>query len=155
MSNLNICSFICKKADDQKQTIENIINEIEYSKHEKANFHIVTAISGIGIEKDFYLDYFMSSVEDENDEENRGKYLYLFSLHLHNKKSEFQRLTQYKNSMFAMSYNEVSTEFPHRGFYELEIYKAENEFTGEAKERYRNYHEKKINPVSVYNICVK
>lgn len=157
MNNLNVCSFICKDANRKSQIIENIVNEIELPVNEKVHLYVITFLNGIEFDDTLiYLDYFINYIPDSDDD---IKYMYLFS-------TEFSKLeeeddsasngkSKYENYMFEISYEEIDISFPNKGTYELEVFKLEERPKGLARERYRDYREKKKKPNSVYNFVVK
>lgn len=156
MSNLNICSFICKDADPQKQIIENIINEIELPTKEKVHLHVMTFLNGIGTnDKHIYLDYYISHISNIDD---RRKYLCLFALDFYPDNEEVvksNRESQYENYIFEISYDEIDVSFPYKGTYELEVFKLDEAPTGSMQERYKKYQNQNKVPDSVYNFVVK
>ncbi|EOS68048.1 hypothetical protein C818_04215 [Lachnospiraceae bacterium MD308] len=163
MSNINICAFICKNADEQEQTIKNIMNEIEKVDEEKLSLFIATIINGVEVERDkFYLDYFIRYVCDFEQNNKKGPFTHLFSLII--QKDEMQKLgnkgsqelkAAYKNAFFSTSYDAIKIKFPQKGFYELEVFEDEKEIKGDWRKRYRRYEKDNHKPVSVYSFVVK
>ncbi len=162
MSNINICAFICKKADEQEQTINNIVNEIEMIEGKSLCLFVVTIINGVEFDRtNIYLDYFIRYVCDFKQECEKRPFIHLFSLTTQKSKMHKvgkggnQELKAIYEAFFGTSYDEIEIDFPKKGFYELEVFESEEEIKGDWRKRYKKYETDDKKPVSVYSFAVR
>ena len=162
MNGYNICAFLCKNCDRDEQSIENIINEIEYVPDSKINMYVVTIATGIKEEKEnIFLDYFIRCVRDDDSEEKKAgnKFTYLYSLEVRDKQDENSnkkntKVSCYEGSMFAVSYDKVSIRFPCKGCFELQVFETNENMSKSAKERYKEYRINGKKPISLFSFNV-
>lgn len=164
MNNINLNVTLASSFNKEENSIDNIVNEIDYLE-DGNDVAVVSIINGTCEERlQLKFDYYIRKVSsDGEDEFPKKKFLYLFSTKMisfdtardRKKYNPSNAKACYPNWFFALDGENLHINFPGRGYYELEVFNMNNTEENDAKCRYKEYRENRIEPKALYCFKVK
>lgn len=164
MDNINFNVTVASKFNKENNSIDNIMNEIDYSEDGNDVAVVMLANGTYEAEKRIKYDLFLRKVSAEGEDESSiKKYVYLFSTEFHDFSADNNRnnfvdngtRSWYPNWFFALEGENLHINFPGRGDYELEVFTLLDEEERDPKKRYKKYREENVKPKSLYCFKVK
>ena len=149
----NINIMLCREADKEVSNIENIFDKLVIKRNRRADFTIVTIMSSIcSDEEQFGL--FIEYLDKDN---GKNKLLYLCSS-IYGRDEQRTELSSVEGASNGISQIKIrDCEFPHEGYYEIKVYKYDdNEFSENCNEQTKEMlkYAEESHLVSIYSFKV-